>query len=88
MSFAPTRDAGNRGNTYPPPLWLADTRVFQKDNLPAWDCSNTGAGGDGSVSSTPQPPPLGREACWVAPPLPGAAPGKIPQLKQATYSSK
>ena len=88
LSFAPNRDAGNRGNTYPPPLWLADPRMFQKGNLPSWDCLNTGAGGDGSVSGTSQPAPLGREPCWVAPPLPGAAPGKIPQIGAAQYSSK
>jgi virulence factor Mce-like protein len=88
LSFAPNRDPGNRGNTYPPPLWLADPRVLQKGNLPSWDCLNTGSGGDGSVSATSQPAPLGREACWVAPPLPGAAPGKIPQIRAAQYSSK
>lgn len=88
LSFATTRDANNRGNTYPPPLWLADPRVLHKNSLPSWDCGNTGAGADGSVSATPQPAPVGRPACWVAPPLPGASPWKIPQIKQATYSSK
>jgi phospholipid/cholesterol/gamma-HCH transport system substrate-binding protein len=89
LSFASNRDAGNRGNTYPPPLWLADPRVLQLGNLPSFDCGNTGAGGSGSVSATPQPAPLGREACWVAPPLPGASgPGKIPHIAAAHYSSK
>jgi phospholipid/cholesterol/gamma-HCH transport system substrate-binding protein len=89
LSFASNRDSGNRGNTYPPPLWLADPQVFQKGNLPSFDCGNTGAGGDGSVSATPQPAPLGREACWVAPPLPDAAgSGKIPHIAAAHYSSK
>jgi phospholipid/cholesterol/gamma-HCH transport system substrate-binding protein len=89
LSFAPNRDPGNRGNTYPPPLWLADPQVLQKGNLPSFDCGNTGAGGDGSVSATPQPAPLGREACWVAPPLPGSSgPGKIPHITAAQYSSK
>jgi hypothetical protein len=62
--------------------------MFQKGNLPSWDCLNTGAGGDGSVSGTSQPAPLGREPCWVAPVLPGATPGKIPQIGAAQYSSK
>jgi phospholipid/cholesterol/gamma-HCH transport system substrate-binding protein len=88
LSFASSRDANNRGDTYPPPLWLADPTVLQKGNLPSWDCANTGGGGNGSVSATPQPAPLGRPACWVAPPLPGASAGKIPQIRQATYSSK
>ncbi len=87
LSFAQNRDSGNRGNTYPPPLWLADPRVLQKGNLPAWDCTNTGAGGDGSVSASGSGP-TGRESCWVAPPLPGASPGKIPPIRQAQYSSK
>ncbi len=34
------------------------------------------------------PGPAGREACWVAPPLPGASSGKIPQIGPAAYSSK
>ena len=88
LSFAPTREANNRGNTYPPPLWLADPRVMKLGNLPAWDCKNTGAGGDGSVSAINAPGPAGREACWVAPPLPGASSGKIPQIGPAAYSSK
>ncbi len=94
LSFAPVRDANNRGNTYPPPLWLADPNVLRKNNLPAWECRNTGAPGDGSVPTDGRPAaPLGlgisgRPACWVAPPLPGAAPGKIPHITAAKYSSK
>jgi hypothetical protein len=88
LSFAPNRDSGNRGNTYPPPLWLADPRLLQKNNLPSWDCNNTGAGGDGSVPASSAPAPTGTPACWVAPPLPGAAPGQIPHLTPAHYSSK
>ena len=55
LSFAANRDAANRGNTYPPPLWLADPRDFSAGGkhtgsfaLPSWDCNNTGAPGDGS----------------------------------------
>ena len=49
LSFAPSRDANNRGNTYPASLWLptGSPADFPKGNLPAWDCRNTGAGGDG-----------------------------------------
>jgi phospholipid/cholesterol/gamma-HCH transport system substrate-binding protein len=89
LSFATNRDSGNRGNTYPPPLWLADPNMFKNNNLPSFDCNNTGAGGDGSVPSNPAPAPLGRMSCWVAPPLPGASgPGQIPHIGPAHYSSK
>ena len=57
LSLASTRDPGNRGNTYPPPLWLAGPQIFNGGGklpgsfiFPAWDCNNTGAGGDGSVT--------------------------------------
>jgi phospholipid/cholesterol/gamma-HCH transport system substrate-binding protein len=85
LSFSPTRDANNRGNTYPPPLWLADPNVLKQGNLPSWDCNNTGSGPVTAINV----PALGRPACWVAPPLPGAAgPGKIPHITAAKYSSK
>ena len=28
LSFSTNRDSDNRGNTYPPPLWLADPKAF------------------------------------------------------------
>jgi hypothetical protein len=56
-----------------------------KGNFPSWDCSNTGAPGNGSRSADPA---TSTPACWVAPPLPGAKPGKIPEIRQAAYSSK
>jgi phospholipid/cholesterol/gamma-HCH transport system substrate-binding protein len=87
VSIYSRRDAGNRGDTYPAPLWLANPENLQKGNFPAWDCNNTGAGGDGSVTASGSAP-LGREACWVAPPLPGAAPGQIPRITAASYSTK
>jgi virulence factor Mce-like protein len=72
------RDANNRGNTYPPPLWLADPRNLMKGNFPAWDCNNTGG----------QHPVQGStEACWVQRP-PGSQNGQIPHLVQAHYSNK
>jgi phospholipid/cholesterol/gamma-HCH transport system substrate-binding protein len=72
------RDANNRGNTYPPPLWLADPRNLMKGNFPAWDCSNTGG----------QHPVQGStEACWVQRP-PGSQNGQIPHLVQAHYPNK
>jgi virulence factor Mce-like protein len=87
VSIYPSRDPNNRGNTYPSPLWLANPENLQKGNFPSWDCGNTGAKGDGSVSAV-NLPLVGREACWVAPALPGASPGKIPEIKAATYSTR
>jgi hypothetical protein len=87
LSIYPIRDPGNRGDTYPAPLWLADPQNLQKGNFPSWDCKNTGAKGDGSVTAV-NLPVVGHEACWVAPPLPGAAPGQIPRITAATYSRK
>jgi len=91
LSLAPNRDSNNRGNTYPNPLWLAYPMVAVKGNYASWDCKNTGAGGDGSVSSNglPAGTPGAQEACWVAPPLPGAAGQyQIPHLLAKQYPSK
>lgn len=100
LSFAANRDANNRGNTYPPPLWLADPRDFSAGGkypgsfgLPAWDCNNTGAGGDGSRPASPAPSSAlqtGNEACWVAPPLGSllGQSGKFPHVTAAHYSNK
>ncbi len=88
--LASTRDANSRGNTYPPSLWLADPKSFSAGGrfpgsfaLPSWDCKPTGAPGDGGRPATATD-----QACWVAPPLPGAKPGQIPRIRAARYSSK
>jgi phospholipid/cholesterol/gamma-HCH transport system substrate-binding protein len=91
LSFSPSRDANNRGDTYPAPTWLDNVANFTKGDYPAWDCKNSGAGGDGSTggngdsSSTPG----AEQPCWVAPLLPGA-PGQyqIPHIGAASYSDK
>jgi phospholipid/cholesterol/gamma-HCH transport system substrate-binding protein len=83
LSLAAARDSNNRGNTYPPPLWITDPQNLIKGNFPSWDCKNTGAGGDGSTAGHG---PL--QPCWVAPALPGASAGKIPQLGPASYSNR
>jgi phospholipid/cholesterol/gamma-HCH transport system substrate-binding protein len=88
--LAGTRDANSRGNTYPPSLWLADSKTFSAGGrfpgsfaLPSWDCKSTGAPGDGSRPATDT-----LQACRVAPPLPGAKPGQIPRIRAARYSSR
>ena len=89
LSFAANRDSNNRGNTYPPSLWLAQVSDFTNGNFPSWDCKNTGAGGDGSVPASGEAPtPGSQESCWVAPLLPNA-PGQyqIPHIGPATYSN-
>jgi len=91
LSFSPTRDKNNRGNDYPAPLWLPSGNYAGPDfafgNLPAWDCKNTGAQGDGSTASSSGPPPS--QSCWVQPTL-GGAPGHylIPHVNAAKYSKK
>jgi phospholipid/cholesterol/gamma-HCH transport system substrate-binding protein len=91
LSFAPNRDPNNRGNTYPPPLWLANAQNASKGNFAAWDCRNTGAPGDGSTPSNGLPggTPGAQEACWVAPPQP-FAPGasQNPHITAKQYPSK
>jgi phospholipid/cholesterol/gamma-HCH transport system substrate-binding protein len=88
--LAATRDPNSRGNTYPPPLWLADPKSFSAGGkfpgsfaLPSWDCNSTGAPGDGSRRAT-----AADQACRVASPLPGAKPGQIPRILAAHFSSK
>jgi phospholipid/cholesterol/gamma-HCH transport system substrate-binding protein len=100
LSFAANRDSTNRGNTYPPPLWLADPRDFSAGGkntgsfaLPSWDCNNTGAPGDGSVAAKPGAGPVSQSAtaaCWVAPPLASllGQSGRFPHINQAHYSNR
>ncbi len=95
VSLSPKRDPNNRGNTYPAPLWLPAgnfaARDFANGNLPAWDCRNTGAGGNGttngSTGSTGQAQP--EQPCWVQPPLNGS-PGSylVPRLYAHSFSSR
>ncbi len=87
LSFYANRDSGNRGDTYPPSLWLENPRNFVENTFDSWDCGNTGSSAnDGQVPE--QPGEGGHQACWVAPTLPGATPGHIPELQPARYSSK
>ena len=92
LGFYQTRDTANRGDVYPPPLWLADPRNFTKGMFDSWDCKNTGAPGDGSTAAVnPEAGPGpggGKPTCWVAPPLPGARPGTITRVTAARYSSR
>jgi len=104
LSFATTRDKDNRGNTYPPPLWLADPRAFSAGgkfpgsfSLPNWDCNATGAGGTGEKAAGAAPPlgllgnlTQGAQACWVAPPVGGliGQSGKFPRIMSATYPGR
>jgi phospholipid/cholesterol/gamma-HCH transport system substrate-binding protein len=93
LSFQPTRDPNNRGNTYPEPLWLpaGEPRDFTLGNLPAWDCRNTGASGSGATNGSPGSTgqPTAEQPCWVQPQL-KHAPGKykIPAIRARTFSSK
>jgi len=89
LTSAPGRDPNNRGNNYPEPLWLpaGEPRDFTYGNLPAWDCRNTGAGGNGDTSGTGMTPP--QQPCWTQPQQPGSpGPYLIPQIKRTAYSAK
>ncbi len=100
LSLAANRDPENRGNTYPPSLWLADPDSFTAGGkhpgsfaLPSWDCDNTGAPGDGSTPAGPRTPSMlatGQQACWVAPPLGPllGQTGRFPRVTAARYSEK
>jgi phospholipid/cholesterol/gamma-HCH transport system substrate-binding protein len=97
VSFAAKRDNANRGDTYPPPLWLpaGDVGDFPSPQWPNgrganWDCKNTGHPGRGETTGSSS-----ELSCWVAPPLPGfgrlaGAPQlyKVPAISPARYSSK
>jgi phospholipid/cholesterol/gamma-HCH transport system substrate-binding protein len=91
LSYAANRDANNRGDTYPAPLWLDNVANFTNNDYPAFDCKNSGAGGDGTTAGTggSSTSPGAEQPCWVAPLLPGAAGQyQIPHIGAATYSDK
>ncbi len=99
LSFSTNRDSDNRGNTYPPPLWLAEPQSFNAGGrfpgsfaLPGWDCNNTGAPGNGEkgASGIPSMFTQGSQACWVAPPLGPLVGqrGRFPRILAARYSSR
>jgi phospholipid/cholesterol/gamma-HCH transport system substrate-binding protein len=90
LGLASTRDANNRGNTYPEPLWLpsGEPRDFANNDLPAWDCMNSGYGGNGE-RSTPVTGPQAEQSCWIEPLLPGApAQYKTPPIPAAKYPGR
>jgi phospholipid/cholesterol/gamma-HCH transport system substrate-binding protein len=97
LSFAANRSSDNRGNTYPPPLWLSDPRVFTAGGnfpgsfaLPSWDCTNTG--GQHGASGSPTQFTQGQQACWQAPPLSQLIgqnnASRFPHIVPFTYSKK
>jgi phospholipid/cholesterol/gamma-HCH transport system substrate-binding protein len=88
LSFATNRDPNNRGDTYPPPLWLADPNNFRFGNFNSWDCKNTPTGGPVPAEGVAALLGGGQQACWVAPTLPGARPGQIPHILSAKYPSR
>jgi len=102
LSFAANRDPDNRGNVYPPPLWLADPKVFSAGGkypgsfaLPSWDCNNTGSPGNGEQPAGATVPGLlsqGKQACLVAPSVAALVgqnnPSRFPHINARTYSKK
>ena len=94
LSLAPTRDANNRGNDYPSPLWLSQIfpgtpgKSIKDWGLAAWDCKNATGGHDHATLSSSQAPPGGEQTCWTQPVLPGASQYKIPSIPAARYSRR
>ncbi len=79
------RSADNRGNTYPPPLWLPSGNFAKLDFkwgiLPAWDCNNSQPAPHTASGKNP--------GCYVAPAL-GHLIGqsqKFPHILRASYPS-
>ena len=88
LSFYSTRDPANRGNVYPPPLWLQGPDSGNHGIPPAWDCFNTPTHGDVPENTTPG---AGYPPCWTAPnigSLIGQPQNKFPHIGPAQYSSK
>jgi phospholipid/cholesterol/gamma-HCH transport system substrate-binding protein len=80
LSLQPNRDANNRGDTYPNPLWLNDSEYLVKNTLGAWDCRNATNGANTQASGNTSIPGS-EQACWLQPQLPGApSQYQIPQL--------
>jgi hypothetical protein len=82
-SYATTRDPNNRGNTYPPPLWVGNPLEGIKGTLEAWDCPGGGERPAGGTDASPN------QACWLAPnqgPLLGQ-PQRFPHVVVAAYST-
>jgi virulence factor Mce-like protein len=91
LSLYSNRLPSHRGNTYIGPVALQGPEMNQRGIIGSWDCSNTGAPGDGSVTANTSPGPLGHPPCWVAPPLGDliGQPGqKMPHVLPKTYSQK
>ena len=89
LSIWGTRSSGNRGNTYRPPLWGADTTALQPTidatAPPEWDCNNAG----GNVPPL-DVPVTGHMSCRVAPPLAAllGQSGKFPHVLAAHSPSR
>ena len=86
VGLFPFRDPGNRGNTYLPPLALADSDAAKHQIFPNWDCKPSGGpvegkAGVGPIGSAP--------ACFTQP---GGLPhvssgdtGQFPHVQAANY---
>jgi virulence factor Mce-like protein len=85
-----TRPPSDRGNSYLPPIFSQLPIDLQNGIFPNFDCKNTGAPGDGSVSAVDANNPLqARPGCFVAPPGSGspnyASGGKFAHVGAANY---
>jgi virulence factor Mce-like protein len=83
VGLYPFRDPANRGNTYLPPLALADSEAAQHQIFPNWDCSNTGGPHEAKAGIGPL---FGSPACFTQslPHVSGDT-GKLPHVAAANY---
>ncbi len=99
LSFAANRDSNNRGNDYPPPLWLSDARAFSAGGkypgsfaFPSWDCNNAGGEKPASGQASSSAFSSGQQACWIAPALNNllhqANASRFPHVNKYHYSHK
>jgi ABC-type transporter Mla subunit MlaD len=85
------RPPSDRGNSYLPPVFGQLPIQVQRGIFPNFDCKNTGAPGDGSVSAVDSNNPVtAQPACFVAPPG-GSNPnyasgGKFAHVGAANYN--
>jgi len=70
LGLFPTRSTANRGNTYNPPLYLAQSDSAKNLIFPNWDCKNTTSGGAQALDPAGSGPGAGGPACFVAAPIP------------------
>jgi phospholipid/cholesterol/gamma-HCH transport system substrate-binding protein len=83
VGLYPFRNPANRGNTYLPPLFSADTEAARHQIFPNWDCTNAGGA---RMPAAGVGPLLGMPGCFTeALPHVSGDNGKLPHVLAANY---